>query len=253
MRLWLGFAALSIALAPASALAKCAGPGAFLVPFEGDLPGDPSVHLFFPSWMKDAPDVVVKDQDGNPLEHRIVAVPSSSAFQVLRIDVESAGATSLALSFANDSGRALPERTFRIDPKYAPAPRSAARIESVTESSYEWTCSHEEAQQLSVDTRAPLYRVEWAASEREFRAGNRQQVLLPHRIKELAFRWNDSPVPDSPLLVLGHLNCTGSTLDWKQGAIWAAVVALYPDGSETPLGEPMRVKPPSSSRGKHRQ
>jgi hypothetical protein len=251
MRFWHGFAALSIVLAPASALAKCAAPNEVLVPAEGDLPIDPSLHLFLPFWKKEAPEITVKDQDGNPLEHKLTAVTSSPAFDVLRIEVESAGATSISVSFGS-TGRQPPERTFRIDPRYATAPRSAARIESVTESSYEWTCSREELQQLEIDTAAPLYRVEWASSERDFHAGKRTSLLLPHRLKELAFRWNKDPVPTSALLPIGQINCTGKTHDWTQGAIWAAVVAMYPDGSETPLGEPVLVKPPPSSRGRQR-
>jgi hypothetical protein len=250
MRFWHGLAALSIALAPASALAKCAAPSEFLVPSEGDLPSNPALHLFLPFWKKDAPDLTVKDQDGNPLQYEIKAVTSSPAFDVLRIDVVSAGASSISLSFERGAGRHLPERTFRIDPRYASAPRSAARIESVTESSYQWTCSREELQQLQIDTAAPLYRVEWAASESDFRAGNRKSVLLPHRLQDLAFNWNENPVPATALLALGQINCTGSTFDWTQGPVWVAVVAMYPDGSETPLGEPALVKPPSSSRGK---
>lgn len=246
MRFWPVLAAVLLA-APGAALAKCASPGAFLVPIDGDLPANPSLHVFFPSWTKEPPVLTVTDEQGNDLEYRIVAVPSSKAFQVVRVEVETGAATSIVVS--TESFRETKPRTYRIDRSYAPAPRARVRIEATSESSYQWTCSHEEVRSLSVDTAAPLYRVEWAESEKAFRAGERRTVLLAHRTQELAFRWNDKPVPATALLPLGYLNCTGATLEWE-GPIWAAIVAMYPDGSETPLGEPEQIQPPSSSEGK---
>lgn len=250
MRSWPVVAAFaaSALFAPSTALAKCAGPSAFLVPADGDLPANPSIHLFFPAWTKAPPVLTVKDEAGNELEHTLVAVPSTKAFQVVRIDVESGAATSLVVS--RDMHGTAKEQAYRIDPSYAKAPRSSVRIESATESSYQWTCSHEELRNLSVDTTAPLYRVEWAESEKAFRDGERKTLLLPHRTSELAFR-GDKPVPTTASLPLGHINCTGSTLEWN-GPIWAAVVAMYPDGSETPLGEPEQIPPPPSSKGRGR-
>lgn len=249
MRFWPVLAALSLSL-PSVAAAKCAAPGAFLVPANGDLPANPTLHLFFPLWTKEPPAISITDGQGNELEHRLVALPSTKAFQVVRIEVESGAATSIVV--LQESRGTDRSQTHRIDPSYAPAPRSRVRIEGAVESSHEWTCSYEEVRNLSVDTIAPLYRVEWADSEKAFRDGERKTLLLPHRVRELAFRWSDEVLlPKAALLPLGHINCTGSTLEWN-GPIWAAVVAVYPDGSETPLGEPEEIQPPASSKGKAR-
>lgn len=248
MRFWPVLAALLLSV-PSVAAAKCAAPGPFLVPAEGDLPANPSLHLFFPAWSKEPPPFTIKDGQGNELEHTVVAVASSKAFQVVRIDIASGDATSIVVS--QESYGTTKDRTYRVDRSYAPAPRSRVRITSTPESSYEWMCSHEELRNLTVDTTAPLFRVEWAESEKAFRAGERKSVLLAHRTTELAFRWNEKPVPETASLPLGHLNCTGATLEWN-GPIWAAVIAVYPDGSETPLGEPEEIPPPSSSKGKFR-
>lgn len=37
----------------------------------------------------------------------------------------------------------------------------------------------------------------------------------------------------------------GETLSWKNGAIWASITAIYPDGSETPASDPVHLEPPA--------
>ncbi len=231
---------------PSAVSAKCAAPGAFLVPGSGEVPQNPALHLFVPSWMEQAPVLTARSGD-HVLASKMTIVGSSPAFRVYRIEIETGDSSSIDVSFERWSNEV--HGTYHVDARYAGAPRSAVQIEEITEKSYQWTCSYEETRRLGVDTRAPLYRVEFAASEEEFRSGVRRSLHLPHRTSEVAFRWEDSEVPESPLLVLGHVDCLGSTLEWK-GPIWAAIVAMYPDGTETPLGAPQRIDPPSSSKGK---
>ncbi len=226
--------------APRSSRAVCASPHPFLVPHTGALPRNPTLHLFYAASGSDAvPQVQVRDARGRELRFDASKVDGA---EVLRIQIETRGAASIEVSFRTDD-EDLQKVVYRIDPNVPGAAAAPPRILSVTESSYHWSCSWEALQALALDVKAPLFRVEWAESEAAFASGSRRVILLPHRYVEVAFLSPESHVPESAVLPLGDINCWERTLEWK-GPIWAAVAALYPDGSQTPLSEPLRIDPP---------
>lgn len=189
--------------------------------------------------------MLATDQDGRPLRHRLVELQSSPVFKVVRVDVETGLARTITVTYTyrGYAGAMFPrEDSYTIDANYSPSRHAAVRVESFSESMYYWTCSAEALQMLSVDTVAPVFRVEWADSEDQFLRGPRQTVLLAHRTKDLAFSYGEVSV--TPQLDLGYIDCAGATIDWKS-PIWVAVVAIFPDGSETPVGKPILIPPPS--------
>jgi hypothetical protein len=233
---------LAVALgASGSSRARCGTLHPFLVPHAGALPRNPTLHLFYPASDPDAvPRVQVRDASGRALRFDASKIDGA---QLLRIEIETRGAASIEVSFRTDED-ALRKVVYRIDPSVRGAAAVSPRILSVSESSYSWSCSWEALQALALDVKAPLFRVEWAESEAAFAAGSRRTILLPHRFGDLAFLSPETHVPESAVLPLGDMNCAPSTLEWK-GPIWAAVAAMYPDGSQTPLSEPLRIDPPS--------
>ena len=234
-------------LAAPAAHAKCASPGAFVVPDGGPLPMNPRLHVFVPAWRDGLPKLDITNEDGVTLDHTIVAVTSSKAFDVFQVDVRSVNVETIHVEIEG----ARRKNSYAIDRGWKAPSASPVRVTTVGESSFEWTCSNEEARLLTPDTQAPLYRVTWAQSEEAFRAGKHESVLLPNLTKALAWNWEGKPVKGAAELPLGKLNCSGNTLEW-QGPIWAAVVAIHPDGTETPLGDPIEIAPPVSSKGRSR-
>ncbi|HAA55202.1 MAG TPA: hypothetical protein DCE42_10635 [Myxococcales bacterium] len=69
-----------------------------------------------------------------------------------------------------------------------------------------------------------------------------EDILLRRKGKLVRVQYN------VPQLYLGHLHCAGHSFFWKSHPhIYASIIALYPDGSESKLHiSPLLIKRPPS-------
>jgi len=224
---------------PASAWASCRQPGSFLSPHDGaSVPVNPVIHAFVvgPGDF----DWKVSDENAHPLQHRVVALPSIGVFRAFRVEIQSADATSVVIG----------ESRYTVDRAWKAPSATAVTVDSVTASNYLWDCSKHETRNLVINEPADAYRVIWAESAESWERGERKEVVLPAHIFE-AFRSRHDEVPPKLLATgrveLGYANCTGLTFVWK-GPIWAGVIGLFSDGSETtsPVS-PLLIEPPPAA------
>lgn len=246
-------AVLVVLASPSISFAKCAYPGAFVVPEADELPPDPTLHLFFHGSARVTPEVAIHDQAGRQVPFEVVALEGAMELQALRITVRTGDASSITVALDASWPPEGRNKSYRIVDAESLAPRERLRLDEVADSSYEWSCSYEEARILKIASLAPVHRVEWSRSEADFREGRRAALLFPLNLRKQAFRWSgDERVRETAAIPLGYVNCFGPTLDWDDGPIWVGVVGVYPDGSETPMSLPVRVEPPRKWRALQR-
>jgi hypothetical protein len=132
------------------------------------------------------------------------------------------------------------EIDYQVSRRFAPpGVHRPVSIIGVSSESWSWTCSYQTTRNLRPSHRAPAYRVEWALTEADFRAGHRESLVVPG--------WYESGgkgEAQGPWVVkLGALDCRAPNFDWK-APIYAGLVALEVDGTESPEPtEPVRVEP----------
>jgi hypothetical protein len=127
-----------------------------------------------------------------------------------------------------------------------------ARVQKIETSVFAWTCSHQEAQILTPSVAAPAYRVIYATSDEDYRAGRVDSIVLPGSIRR--FYGDRRPGDEGSLrLPLGYVSCFGETLAWptREGTrvpLYVGIIPLFSDGSQ---GRPPRatvIPPPRKPR-----
>lgn len=226
----------------ASASAECAMPRTFLSPATGaSLPADPVLYVFSPQWHDEAPVISVHRIDtgeDEEVEAKVELVSESGAFRVHRVQVDlDEPSANIGLEVVGPYETL--EARYLLNAGWKPTAARTVEITSQTHDSLMWTCSYQNSLNLELDapTDAVAFRVEWASTEDDFKAGKRESVVLPTSMSTF-FSRDESAAATKPVLELGHANCQGFTFRWadeSDAAIAAGVVALLPDGTETPL------------------
>lgn len=242
-----------VLLTPAAALAKCAMPGAFFAPEAGGtVPPNPTLFLFSSKWRGESAELAVLDGAGKALKFASTIVTSTDALIVKRLVVEApAGEVVLELRDKRSADTAPLRARYAVAAGKPLATGRPVELLGITEEASSWTCSYQSTRNLTPSVVAPAYRIEWASSEADYRAGKRETLVLPYRMRRF-FHWGDKPFefPPAAQLELGHVNCTGRTFEWK-GPIWLGVAALHEDGTEDPPApDPVRVEPPPAPPGR---
>jgi hypothetical protein len=243
-------ALLGLALAPAPARGKCAMPAAVIVPPDGAaLPPKPVLYAFVPGGFgkrpADALPLTIVDGAGAKVSFRVTRLGEAPAFAAYRIEVDARAGSRITVKLTQQMYREVTiARTYAVAGDWKRPARGATAVTKVTHESHRWTCSHQLSQNLTPGRFAPAYRVEWAETEKAWRDGKRERLFLPYSKAEF-WNWRNEKVPQAALLELGHLDCMGSTFEWKGKPIYVGVAALHPDGSEDPpAAEPVKVSPP---------
>ena len=114
---------------------------------------------------------------------------------------------------------------------YGAVPRIIPGVEIVEQKRHElsWTCSHQLTNDLLLDTSAPVFRLVYAATEADYRAGKTESLILPGSMRAFF----EGP-PNGKALELGHVSRFGHPIA-NQRRIFAGVQALFADRSATPL------------------
>ncbi|MFN7131758.1 MAG: hypothetical protein ACK4N5_06730 [Myxococcales bacterium] len=225
-----------IMLGAPEAAAKCASRSSWLAPGSGTaLPKKPSLYLFVPKGgeyplpASQLPLTLSDAKTRKLVVHRVTALDGQPSFDAYRIDILDSGAFTLHVRLSFGEWDEL-QATYEVGRAEAKRDPGAVRILSTSESAYRWTCSWHATRNLHVSTSAPAFRVEFASSAEAYASGPRGKVTVD------ASRGNE--------LQLGHVNCGGFTFPWGDEPLYLGVVALFSDGSESPLPrEPTRVEP----------
>ncbi len=237
-------------LAPLAAAAKCAAPSPFVSPEAGtSIPPGATLFVFLPSWRGEGA-VDVRTPEGKPVVHTRTALSKSPAFAVERLVLGAGVRGEVVVTLADRQG-AEPRRLagYRVGEPASCAAEKPVTIRKVEDESHAWTCSYQQTVNLTPSVVAPAYRVRYARSEADLRAGKVESVVVPYRMERF-FHWKDErwEAPAAGQVELGHVNCTGKTIEWTDGPLWVSVSALYVDGTEDPAGEPVRLEPPGPAR-----
>jgi hypothetical protein len=241
-------AAAGLTAAPLDAAAKCAYPSPFIGPVSGSaLPPSPTLWVFGRSSI-DRVEVWV---GGTELSIATSVAWSTEDMTVLEVGVDYSGPESIEVRVFDDSrgGEGWPTTTatYTIDPNWAPPASASApvTIRAAEQETFQWSCSHKNSVTLNLDTDAPSYRFEWAPTRAMWDAGERTVYTLPQSIMRY-FEWATEREVPPPSLELGHVSCFGHTIppdnaNKFERLVYGGVVAQYPDGTETPLPEPIMV------------
>ena len=229
---------LTIATSPA--LAKCARPGPAAYPTVEVLASEPVLHLFVPKHQEPDP---IFTLDGVALDVELVPVSETPAYSVFRAEIPAdEGALTLNWGYRNQQWTLDPD----ADVDSAPA---SIGIEKAEMESSGWVCSYTSLWNLTPTVLAPVYRVEVAADRESWSAGKRRSFLVPGDLRQM---WGVSAV--NTMVQVGHANCFGHTFEWADddASVWVALVGVYPDGTETELGTPIRLPAPPPRGGTRR-
>ncbi len=240
--------ALLLAL-PSAAAAECGAGGAFFAPETGTIvPQDPVLFYFAYPLGAEAPTFAAKDADGKPLPVTATQVTKAEALVAYRVAVQASSGAILVEARHGPSG--IPsEARYRVGAAGGCAEETPVEIAAVETGFLDSACTYESTRILVVAGGAPAYRVEWARTEAEFRAGMRDTVVLPDDMLRFSHGGELPSFPRGPArLRLGHLMCRGRTMLWDAPAYWVGVTALHTDGREDPPARPVRVDAPSLDR-----
>jgi hypothetical protein len=230
-------------LAAGNAHAKCAAPHPVLAPDGGALPPNPIVYLFSPMPERLKPRVIARDAAQRPLPLKMTLASQTAAFAVYKLELAVAsGSVDVELGYPEWTP-ATTHTAYTVEPAAARA-HEAPHVEGPHAHSYTWTCSYQKSQDLELTSQAPVYRVEWAESEQDVRRGLTRKSLMPSRLERFFWDPRQPPLAREGRIELGYVSCLGGTFDWGATPIWVSVVALFPDGSETPAAPPRRIEPP---------
>jgi len=211
-----------------TAEADCASPRVTVAPKTGAaVPSNPVVYVFVPTWSAPAKPPLKVTSGRMALAHTVTEVSRTKAFVSYRVAIKSKGASAIDVSYAGDK-----LGTYAIDAKWkAPASRQV-KILGASYKKDEWSCSYTNAHLLNLSA-APAYKLEWAATEADFKSGKTKTIVFPHSSSDF---WSSGSVsqkilPDGKVW-LGHMSCFGSTApdNLKLDKRFVRVVALHPDG-----------------------
>ncbi|MCC7381732.1 MAG: hypothetical protein IT384_07860 [Deltaproteobacteria bacterium] len=242
---WIGAAAVVLlVLSAASSFAKCRAPSPILTPAPGsELPPDPVLWFFARPQVK-APPLRARDANGHAIAIEITDLKEESApaFRVMRLRLRTGAQAEgkIVVEYVEPWSDEWKRAEYTIVNRPA-SPAAGVEILRQSERQYAWTCSYQSTVDLSVSIVAPSYRVEWSSTLEDYRAGLRRAVVLPGDLSRLFGGSSEDPSTIS----LGHVDCTGTTLEWKDPAIFVGVSALFSDGTATPMpASPTRLERP---------
>lgn len=261
---------LVLLVATGLAEAKCAMPTAFLAGLDGSLPPDPAVWVFAPGWGQDSQVTVLVDGAAGRAKAELVSFgdggqgwpgtlvqpdasgvlaldlpvvhdgerPVVPSFVAWRVDIDADAGSKVEVTLDGVKKTAMVEKLATL----AMAPREEVALEDLGVSQRSWTCSFEMTRRMRPSVEAPVYRVEWAATEQAWKDGETHVTWMPRNPGRWFERFSDtSALPRE--LAFGHLNCAGWTLQ-RGGSVWVGVRGVFPDGSETPAPMPVRIDVP---------
>jgi hypothetical protein len=228
--------ALSWTSLSATVAADCMASSAFLSPPPGAaLPPSPVLYLFVPEHLPN-PDVRVTS-GSSVVKVKVEEVSKNDTFKVLELAVARDAAGQLKIvasgvknktdygSFAHADGE------YTIDPAWKPPADKVVEIKSLTRESKGFTCSHNATYNLRPSTPAIAYRLEYAKSYDDWSAGKRKSAIHPPSLRQF---FDPDSAPGEAVIKLGHAMCLYETFRWPSAYVYAGLVALHPDGSETP-------------------
>lgn len=128
---------------------------------------------------------------------------------VVRIDYTGHAGSSLIVNNTN----------YTLVPGWHP-PLASPRVVSFTREQFAWTCSSHDALHATIDQPTAAIRALWQHE------GITDEWIVPARKHE-----------QDQVLMLGDINCAGTTLDTKQldAGGHLELFAIYPDGTEVPI------------------
>jgi hypothetical protein len=215
------------------ARADCMASSPFLSPATGaKLPPDPVIYAFVPEHMADP---TAKVSSGASIS--VEKVSSNDTFNSFRLTVKNAPSGRIKVELGIwklGSHSYYADGEYTIDPVWKKPAGAEVKIASLTKEIDAWTCSHNQTYNLRPSVRAAAYRLEYATSYDDFVKGKRQTAVHPVSLNGF-FAPKDEP--GEAIVKLGHANCLYETFRWPAALIYAGLVALHPDGSETPASE----------------
>ncbi|TNF33052.1 MAG: hypothetical protein EP329_08800 [Deltaproteobacteria bacterium] len=235
-----------LATAGPAAHAKCAAPSPFIAaPDDGVVPPEPFVFVFTPAAME-LREVRALGPDGAVIGVEHVKLPGTESWNVARLRVKTATPGKITVvatirAWGDRTWEIRRELTVALPLKY-PLPRAGAptklkpttTVADLGVSHYRWTCSHESVRRLGVEVLtslgkhvAPAYRVDVLVG------GEVRRTSVFPSASDRFFAFGDDKPPAAAVLALGHINCFGSSFDWRGvDAVDVRVTALFPDGDE---------------------
>ncbi len=236
MRTTVSVLALASLLHPVPARADCMASRPFIVPVPGTaLPPDPVIYAFVPEHMAD-PGARIESDDPDA-SVAIQRVSGNDAFNAFRLNVKKKkpGAFEVVVSMkVGKSESVYAASGFTIDPAWKPPADKVVKIDKLTKESDSWECSHNLTYNLQPSVQAMAYRLEWARTQEDFASGKRESAVFPYSLQPF---FDKKPEPAPAVVKLGHANCLSNTFEWPSAFVYAGLVALHPDGSETPPEE----------------
>lgn len=189
--------------------AKCAMPATVFAPADGaDTAG--VTYVFVPAYRGST--LSVESRHG--LDTSIDVVSETDSFRAYRVSVtynhtdleDNSAAAAYTVVVRSEYGpdRSASYRLF-ADSR-SDAPSELLLLEDPSYAKSAWTCSHTDSVLARPTVDAWAYRIEWARTEADYRAGEREVVVVPRSMR--AF-WGDA---GDAQLELGHLNCFGETV-----------------------------------------
>jgi hypothetical protein len=221
--------AVAVLVASSDADAKCMMPSVHFEPASGTLPTSPVLWLFVPRY--GAPPVArvsATDAAGKKHAASLAIESTSDAFTSYRVTLPKLPAGKLHVSFLDGNGGSR-DADYVVDHAWK-APAIPSPKMTITRTSTWWTCSHQLTRNVVFPTVSPAYRITLG----------KDVVVLPANTSDMFAAY---PTGGNANLALGHVNCMGSTYDWKGGRS-AKVEALLPDGSATVIATSLWLDPP---------
>lgn len=231
--------ALAVVFSSSDVEAKCAMPGVRFEPPDGSLPPSAVVRLFVPPYHQTSGPLGVYgiDATGKTIAPTVSSESTSDAFTSYRLAFTGLKKGALTVRFTGKYG-ASRDATYTIDPGWSRPAFTAPKV-TLTRVQTSWTCSHQLTRNVTFPSLAPAYRLTFAATKPAL-AGSKTSIVLPADVRNLFGGYSSPGAAD---LALGHVNCMGSTYEWKSGQ-WARITALFPDGSEVEVSPGVWIDPP---------
>ena len=214
MRAWWILVVCAWAGTPTVARGSCATAAPVVEPpTQSYLPPRPVIHLFWRSYSsKDpGPKITVRAPDGRAVAFREEIATQSRAFRTYRISVDVRAGSFYLL--VNEYLR----YAYTIDPEWKPPRASVVTVAQKYHERYRDICAREVAVYVAPSVDAPAYRLEWALTEADYRAGRRQKIIFPWSMGTF---WRSYRNP--PDLGLGYIGGIGETLPVSENPVFIA-------------------------------
>jgi len=228
--------AIAVLVLIGDARADCMASSPFLSPAESaKLPPNPVIFAFVPEHMADPTARVASSPAGAQV--RVEKLSANDTFKAFKLTVTEApsGTIKIALGIWKGSDHSYyADAEYEIDPAWKKPAGAEVAITSLTKEIDAWTCSHNQTYNLRPSVRAVAYRLEYATSYDDFAAGKRQTAVHPASLSSF---FAPKEEPGEAIVKLGHANCLYETFRWPAALIYTGLVALHPDGSETPASK----------------